>query len=130
MSYEVRNSVTLPLVTDMLKSAIRKLGRDEKLIIHSDQGWQYQNQAYQAQVKIHGLPQSMSRKRNCLDNAVAENFFSILKTGVYHNEKFRGAEELIEAIKEYIKYYNNDRIKLKLKGLSPIEYRNQALKAS
>lgn len=130
VSYEVRTSVTLPLVTDMLKSAIRKLGEDEKPIIHSDQGWQYQNQAYQAQLKTHGLPQSMSRKGNCLDNAVAENFFGILKTEMYHNKKFNNADELIEAIKEYIEYYNNDRIKQKLKGLSPIAYRNQALKAA
>ncbi|WP_156486236.1 IS3 family transposase, partial [Marinomonas sp. TW1] len=58
---------------------------------------------------------------------VAENFFGILKTEMYHNKKFNNADELIEAIKEYIEYYNNDRIKQKLKGLSPIAYRNQAL---
>lgn len=130
VSYEVRKSVALPLVTDMLKSAISKLSKNERPIIHSDQGWQYQNQAYQAQIRAQGLSQSMSRKGNCLDNAVAENFFGILKTEMYHNEKFRNADELIEAIKEYIEYYNNDRIKQKLKGLSPIAYRNQALKAA
>ena len=130
VSYEVRKTVTLPLVTDMLKSAIGKLGKNEKPLIHSDQGWQYQNPEYQAQVKAHGLSQSMSRKGNCLDNAVAENFFGILKTEMYHKEKFRSADELIEAIKEYIEYYNNDRIKQKLKGLSPIAYRNQALEAA
>ncbi|WP_348981548.1 IS3 family transposase [Marinomonas sp. UCMA 3892] len=130
VSYEVRKSVALPLVTDMLKSAISKLSKNERPIIHSDQGWQYQNQAYQAQIRAQGLSQSMSRKGNCLDNAVAENFFGILKTEMYHNEKFRNADELIEAIREYIEYYNNDRIKQKLKGLSPIAYRNQALKAA
>ena len=72
----------------------------------------------------------MSRKGNCLDNAVAENFFGILKTEMYHNETFKDANELIESIKEYIDYYNNERIKLKLKGLSPIQYRNQALVAA
>lgn len=130
VSYEVRTSVTLPLVTDMLQSAIRKLSKNEKPIIHSDQGWQYQHHSYQMQIKAKGLLQSMSRKGNCLDNAVAENFFGILKSEMYHNEKFRTADELIEAIKEYIEYYNNDRIKQKLKGLSPITYRNQALKAA
>lgn len=130
VSYEVRKSVTLPLVTDMLKSALRKLSKNERPIIHSDQGWQYQHHAYQAHIKAKGLLQSMSRKGNCLDNAVAENFFGILKTEMYHNERFRTADELIAAIKEYIEYYNNERIKQKLKGLSPIAYRNQALKAA
>ena len=72
----------------------------------------------------------MSRKGNCLDNAVAENFFGLLKTEMYHGEKFTDTDELIESINEYINYYNHKRIKLKLKGLSPIEYRNQALVAA
>ncbi|QUX96314.1 hypothetical protein C0J08_13320 [Marinomonas sp. CT5] len=72
----------------------------------------------------------MSRKGNCLDNAVAENFFGILKTEMFHNEVFKNADDLIEQIKEYIDYYNNERIKQKLKGLSPIEYRNQTLLAA
>ena len=127
VSYEVRKSVTLPLVTDMLKKATAKLKREEKPVIHSDQGWQYQNKLYQNHLREKCLPQSMSRKGNCLDNAIAENFFGILKTEMYHNEVFRNADELIESIKEYINYYNNKRIKLKLKGLSPIQYRKQAL---
>lgn len=130
VSYEVRKSVTLPLVTDMLESATSKLKQGEKPIVHSDQGWQYQNRKYQNHLKENGLSQSMSRKGNCLDNAVAENFFGILKSEMYHNEKFSSADELIESIKDYIHYYNNERIKLKLKGLSPIQYRNQALVAA
>ena len=130
VSYEVRTSVALPLVTDMLRAATKKLQRHEKPLIHSDQGWQYQNKQYQNHVKANGLVQSMSRKGNCLDNAVAENFFGILKTEMYHNETFSDADELIESIKEYIDYYNNERIKLKLKGLSPVQYRNQALAAA
>ena len=130
ISYEVRTSVTLPLVTDMLKAATSKLLPHEKPLIHSDQGWQYQNKQYQNHLKQNGLLQSMSRKGNCLDNAVAENFFGILKTEMYHNKTFKDANELIENIKEYIDYYNNERIKLKLKGLSPIQYRNQTLVAA
>lgn len=130
VSYEVRKSVRLSLVTDMLKKATAKLGLHETPIVHSDQGWQYQNKQYQQQLKEKGLKQSMSRKGNCLDNAVAENFFGLLKTEMYHNEVFKSADELIETIKEYIDYYNNKRIKLKLKGLTPIEYRNQALAAA
>jgi putative transposase len=130
VSYEVSKSVRLSLVTDMLKKAMDKLGLHETPIVHSDQGWQYQNRQYQQQLKEKGLKQSMSRKGNCLDNAMAENFFGLLKTEMYHNEVFKSADELIETIKEYIDYYNNKRIKLKLKGLSPIEYRNQALAAA
>ncbi|WP_242635160.1 IS3 family transposase [Alteromonas sp. KUL42] len=130
ISYEVRKSVALPLVTNMLRTATAKLKPNEKPIVHSDQGWQYQNTQYQKHLKEKGLQQSMSRKGNCLDNAVAENFFGILKSEMYHNETFIDANELIENIKEYIHYYNNERIKLKLKGLSPIQYRNQALAAA
>lgn len=130
VSYEVRTSVTLPLVTDMLRAATSKLKRHEKPLIHSDQGWQYQNKQYQNHLRENGLRQSMSRKGNYLDNAVAENFFGTIKTEMYHNETFKDANELIESIKEYIDYYNNERIKLKLKGLSPIQYRNQALAAA
>lgn len=130
VSYEVRKSVKLSLVTDMLKRATAKLCKHEKPIIHSDQGWQYQNKQYQKQLEDKGLRQSMSRKGNCLDNAVAENFFGILKTEMYHNESFKNADELIKKIIEYIEYYNYERIKLKLKGLSPIQYRNQALEAA
>lgn len=130
VSYEVGTSVRLSLVTDMLKKATAKLERHETPIVHSDQGWQYQHRKYQQQLKEKGLKQSMSRKGNCLDNAMAENFFGLLKTEMYHNEVFKNADELIETIKEYIDYYNHKRIKLKLKGLSPIEYRNQALIAA
>ena len=100
VSYEVSKSVRLPLVTEMLKKAINKLRHDEKPVVHSDQGWQYQHKQYQKYLKERGLQQSMSRKGNCLDNAVAENFFGILKTEMYHNEVFKSADELIENIKE------------------------------
>ena len=118
------------LVTPALLAAVWRRKPKMQVLIHSDQGWQYQNIQYQQHLKKHGLLQSMSRKGNCLDNAVAENFFGILKTEMYHNETFKDANELIENIKEYIDYYNNERIKLKLKGLSPIQYRNQALVAA
>lgn len=130
ISYEIRKSAHLPLVTDMLNTAIKGLKWHEKPIIHSDQGWQYRMKTTQNIMKKGGLKQSMSRKGNCLDNAVAENFFGILKTEMYHREEFKDADELIECIKEYIYYYNNKRIKLKLKGLSPIEYRNQTLRVA
>lgn len=130
VSYEIRKSMRLPLVTDSLVKAIGKLKWYEKPTLHSDQGWHYQHRRVHELLKENGLNQSMSRKGNCLDNAVAENFFGILKTEMYHGEVFIDADDLIMQIKKYIDYYNHKRIKLKLKGLSPIEYRNQALVAA
>jgi putative transposase len=130
ISYRASTSVKLPLVADMLEDAINTLSKNEKPIFHSDQGWQYRTPSIQAILKENGLTQSMSRKGNCLDNAVAENFFGILKTEMYHGHEFENADELIKEINEYIHYYNHKRIKLKLKGLSPVDYRNQALIAA
>ena len=80
-------------------------------------------------LKEKNLIQSMSRKGNCLDNAAMESFFGTLKSELYYLQKWISVQQLQEAIAEYITYYNNDRIKLKLKGLSPVQYRTQALAA-
>ena len=130
VTYKVAQRADLLLVTEMLEDAISKLNPESKPIIHSDQGWHYRHRAYQKQLNDSGLTQSMSRKGNCLDNAVAENFFALLKTEMYHNRSFEDVDDLMEQIKEYIEYYNTKRIKVRLKGLTPIEYRNQALKAA
>lgn len=130
VAYKVAKNACLPLVTDMLTEAVANLAKDAKPIVHSDQGWQYRHSKYQETLADRGLTQSMSRKGNCLDNAVAENFFALLKTEMYHNQHFEDADDLIAHIDEYIEYYNTKRIKVKLKGLTPTEYRNQALKAA
>ena len=91
--------------------------------MHSDQGWQYQHSVYQAMLKSKGITQSMSRKGNCLDNALIENFFGLLKSEFFHRKEFESIEMFKEELDEYIVYYNNKRIKLKLGGLSPAEYR-------
>ena len=102
-------------VTDMLEKAFRNLpDKVDDLILHSDQGWQYQMKPYQNLLKAKGITQSMSRKATCLDNAVAENFFGLLKTELFYLEKFDSVDQLEKAIVEYIDYYNNRRIKLKL----------------
>ena len=100
------------------------------LILHSDQGWQYQMKSYQNLLKAKGITQSMSRKATCLDNAVAENFFGLLKTELFYLEKFDSIDQLEKAIVDYIDYYNNRRIKLKLNGLSPVQYRIQTVGAA
>lgn len=127
IAYQIKKTAHLPLVTDMLKDAMCVLKEGEAPILHSDQGWQYQQKQTRVILKKHGLQQSMSRKGNCLDNAVAENFFALLKTEMFHGETFEDADDLIQELEEYIDYYNTKRIKMGLNGLTPVEYRNQAL---
>ena len=100
----------------------------EGLIFHSDQGWQYQHQSYQQRLKNKGIKQSMSRKGNSMDNGMMENFFGLLKTEMFYDQEdnYKTLDELILAIDDYINYYNYDRIKVKLKGLSPVNYRLQS----
>ncbi|WP_241613915.1 IS3 family transposase [Rosenbergiella epipactidis] len=129
VAYEIAKAPRLRLVTGMIERGLNRLTETEKPLLHSDQGWQYRNHYYQKQLADNGIKQSMSRKGNCLDNAVAENFFGLLKSEMYHGNDFKNADELIEKISEYIEYYNTKRIKAKLKGLTPVEYRNQALQA-
>ena len=96
---------------------------------HSDQGWAYQLKQYSKLLKENKIFQSMSRKGNCLDNAPIENFFSIMKQEMYHGRVFYSFEELKEAINEYIKYYNEKRIKERLGYLSPVEYKKRNQKS-
>lgn len=90
---------------------------------HSDQGWAYQMNEYQELLKDNEIFQSMSRKGNCLDNAPAENFFGIMKQEMYYGNVYHSYEALVQAIHNYIRYYNEDRIKEKLGYLSPVEYK-------
>lgn len=123
ISYSLSESPNFKQVSDMLDRAFKKVSPDSKLILHSDQGWQYQMKKYQIRLKKRGIRQSMSRKGNCLDNAIIENFFGIIKSELFYLKKYNHIEELKKDIKEYINYYNNDRIKLNLKGMSPVKYR-------
>nr|WP_237761038.1 IS3 family transposase [Pantoea sp. A4] len=92
-------------------------------ILHSDQGWQYRMRPWRKVLDAHGVRQSMSRRGNCLDNAVMESFFAVLKTEVYHGQHYKSVEELETAITEYVHYYNHERIKAGLGGVSPVNYR-------
>lgn len=94
--------------------------------VHSDQGCQYQSSAFVESLRSHNIVQSMSRKGNCYDNAMMENFFGLMKSEVLYNAKYRTVGEFDSALKEYIRYYNNDRIKLRL-GTSPVKYRHAHL---
>ncbi len=91
--------------------------------IHTDQGWGYQMKAFVKKLRDNNIFQSMSRRGNCLDNSPMENFFGLMKQEMYHGKVYYSFEELNQAVTEYIFYYNNERIKTKLAGMSPIEYR-------
>lgn len=127
ISYEISDRPQISSVMQMLKSAFKQLGPKDQPILHSDQGWQYQMGLYQQALKEKGIDQSMSRKGNCLDNAVMENWFGIMKTEFFYQKKFDDVRSFKAELKEYIHYYNHDRIKQKLKGLSPVQYRTQSL---
>lgn len=127
ISYNISLNPTFHQTMDMLEKAFKTIPDNTGLILHSDQGWQYQMKRYQLKLHEKGIIQSMSRKGNCLDNAVMENFFGLLKAEMFYPKKFKSTEDLIQEIEEYIDYYNNRRIKYKLKGLSPVQYRIQSL---
>ena len=127
ISFTISERPTFNQVADMLKKALAKLPPGARPILHSDQGWQYQMKQYQVLLSKRNIKQSMSRKGNCLDNAVIENFFGTLKSELFYLKEFASYEALKSEIIEYINYYNNHRIKLKLNGLSPVEYRTQAV---
>ena len=126
IAFQTHRRPVLELVTKMLRKATRKLGKDDRPILHSDQGWHYRLPAYKLALTKKEIVQSMSRKGNCLDNAPIESFFAVLKTELFHLQKFTSIDELEKAIKKYIRYYNYERIKVKLNGLSPVQYRTQA----
>lgn len=127
ISYELRPSPVLSMVTGMLDKALIKLDAAQRPLIHSDQGWHYRHLKYQETLRARGLEQSMSRRGNCLDNAVAENFFGHFKEEFLRPQNFTSMTEFKIELEKYIHWFNNHRIKLKLKGLSPVDYRVQSL---
>lgn len=126
VSYSICEHPVLEQVMEMLDKAFAKIPDGTQLIFHSDQGWQYQHQKYQHRLRQKGIRQSMSRKGNCLDNAIMENFFGLLKSELLYLRDFDSFEEFRAELETYIEYYNNQRIKSKLKGLSPVQYRIQS----
>lgn len=120
VTYQTDTRPRYTLVGTMLERALEKLPADSKPMLHSDQGWHYRYPDYRQRLKEAGLEQSMSRKGNCLDNAAMESFFGTLKSEYFYREKFESVEQLRAGIDEYIRYYNHERIKMKLGGLSPV----------
>lgn len=126
ISYSISLSPNLLQIHEMLNGLFDKLPADSRPIFHSDQGWQYQHAEYQRLLKEHNIIQSMSRKGNCMDNGAMENFFGRLKVEMFYGERFESVNAFIDELKKYIHYYNNERISLKLKGMSPVQYRTHS----
>ena len=128
--YTISDSPNLLMVTTMLEQAFEKIPNDTKLLLHSDQGWHYRHKQYVQMLQDKGIRQSMSRKGNCYDNSVMENFFGHLKSELLYLQEFESMEHFKAELIDYIDYYNNRRIKARLKGLPPALHRQQALLAA
>ena len=127
IAYNLSTSPNLVQVKAMLEQAFTE-DHYENTILHSDQGWQYQHDFYHHFLEDKGIQPSMSRKGNSPDNGMMESFFGILKSEMFYGyeKTFKSIEHLEQAIVDYIDYYNNKRIKVKLKGLSPVQYRTKS----
>ena len=127
IAYNLSTSPNLIQVKDMLEQTFTE-EHYENTILHSDQGWQYQHDSYHQFLQDKGIQPSMSRKGNSPDNGMMESFFGILKSEMFYGYEmtFQSLEQLEQAIVDYIDYYNNKRIKVKLKGLSPVQYRTKS----
>jgi putative transposase len=130
ITYTIGSRPSYSLVSEMLEKSFERLTAEDELILHSDQGWHYQMKQYRHALKQKNITQSMSRKGNCYDNAVIANFFGIMKAEFLYLKEFESIEHFKEKLEKYISYYNNKRIKSKLKGMSPIQYRTHAQQAA
>ena len=129
ISHTMGTSPNLDLTNTSLREALTCLEPGQQPLVHSDQGFQYQHASWRALLEGAGAVQSMSRNGNCYDNAVMENFFGHLKEEMFHNMQYISTDALAAHLNEYIHWYNTKRISTKLKGLSPVQYRTQALAA-
>lgn len=125
LCYSISTSPNFWQIREMLYRLFKRLPQNARPLLHSDQGWQYQMKEFQRLLREHNITQSMSRKGNCLDNSVMENFFGRLKVEMFYGEKSESVNAFTDKLEEYIYYYNNERISLKLKGKSPVQYRTQ-----
>lgn len=129
ISHTIGTSPNLELTNTSLREALTCLEPGQHPLVHSDQGFQYTHPSWRTLLKDAGAVQSMSRKGNCYDNAVMENFFGHLKEEMFHNVRYISTDALAAHLNEYIHWYNTKRISTKLEGLSPVQYRTQALAA-
>ena len=129
ITYTIGSRPTYSLVSDMLEKALERLPEDHQLLMHSDPGWHYQMKQYRHALNKRGIIQSMSRKGNCYDNSVMENFFGIMKSEFLYLKEFESVEHFKLELEKYMNYYNTKRIKAKLK-MSPVQYRTHFTQAA
>lgn len=129
VAFSTSRHPTVEFAVSSLQGALQQLPEQGSLLVHSDQGFHYQHARWRECLARMGARQSMSRKGNCLDNAVMENFFGHLKEEMFHHDSFDSIEELEREIHAYIAWYNTERVSLTLEGMSPMEYRAHALAA-
>ena len=129
ISYDLSLHPNLDQIKRMLEKAFNKFPKTEGLILHSDQGWQYQHFYYRNELKKHGIIQAMSRKGNCYDNSIMETFFGRMKIELYYGyeKDYLLFENFNEAVEEYIDYYNNKRIQSKTKWMPPVHYKTTSI---
>ena len=129
ISYNLSTSPNMEQIKDMLNKAFERFPSVQGLIMHSDQGWQYQHASYTSRLEAAGIVQSMSRKANCIDNAATEQLFGHVKDEFYRGREWKTFEDFKRDLEEYIVHWNTSRRQVRLKGLTPEEFRNQALAA-
>ncbi len=129
VSYDLSLSPNLGQIQRMMNAAFEKFPCVKGLILHSDQGWQYQHAYFRNKLKEHGIIQSMSRKGNCYDNCIMETFFGRMKNEMYYGYErcYDSFETFSKAVKDYIDYYNNERIQAKTKWMPPVKYREASM---
>ena len=129
VSYNLSLSPNMEQIKDMLDKAFQRFPSVKGLIMHSDQGWQYQHATYRNELQKHGVIQSMSRKGNCYDNCIMETFFGRLKNEMFYGfeNEYSSFESFANAIDEYMDYYNNRRIQAKTKWMPPSIFRETSM---
>lgn len=128
MAWSVARSPNFAQTLEMLEDLGPRL--EGPALLHSDQGWQYRQLAYQRRLEEMGVTQSMSRKATCLDNACMEGFFGYLKDEFYRGRSFESFESFKEQIDAYIVYWNTRRYQARLKGMTPVQYRGHSIRAA
>ena len=128
IGHSISRSPNFKHVQDTFEVAFKQIPAEKmdlQTIVHSDQGWLYQIKSFERLLEPYQMRQSMSRKGNCLDNGLMESFFGILKNECIYGTRFTSVDDAIDQVNRYINYYNKKRIKVKLNGKSPVEFRYQ-----
>lgn len=129
VSWSISRSANMAQQKEMLEGLLAKMPEAASPVMHSDMGWQYQHDGYCKTLEEAGIVQSMSRKGNCIDNGATEQVFGHIKDEFFRGQSFESFEEFKERLEAYIVHWNTRRRQVKLKGLTPEEFRNQSLAA-